>query len=424
MTRHVGSAEYLELLDFHLIDGTGEPARKIERLLAVDGRIVAIQAASAPPPDLEPEPRSRWQRIDLDGAWVMPGLIDTHVHVARFPDARVMGERILRAAARGGVTSVRDLVGDARALADLERAIGRREFIGPTLVYSAMFGGPAIFRTGPTATMAHGRAPGGAPWARSVSAQSDLRQLIAEARGTGATNLKVYGDLAPALATAVIAEARRQQMQVTAHGTVFSARPSDLVEAGAGSLSHAPYLVWEAADRVPGDFGMRTQGPWQDTPPDHPALLHLYRRMAERGVSLDATLFVFRAMGDYAPQVQAEWTRQALPWAIEATRHAHEAGVRLTTGTDWFEPRQEGGLPNTHFELQILVDDVGLSPMQAILAATRNGAAALGLEDSTGTVEIGKRADLLVLEANPLDDIRNTMRIRMTIAGGSVVPFE
>lgn len=412
------AAEYLELTDFQLIDGTGAPARSVHRLVARDGVIVMIDGQGEMP---KPEPDARWLRIGLNDAWVMPGLIDTHVHVARFPDTSTQAKAILERAVRGGVTSVRDLAGDARALADIERATSNGEFVGPQVVYSALFGGPDIFRNGPTTEMAAGRPAGAAPWARAITADTNLRQAIAEARGAGATNIKLYGDLDAHVSKQVIREATRQGLLTTAHATVFPSGPADLVAAGVGTLSHAPYLVWQGADRIPDDYRMRTQGPWEDIPPDHPRLLALYRSMAERGVFLDATLYVYKAMRNYSPQVDASWTDAAFAWAAEATRLAHAAGVRVTTGTDWFEPRDDADLPHTHEELALLVEGAGFTPMQAIQAGTRNGAAALGMERSRGTVQPGKIADLLVLEADPLKDIRNTMRIRMTVIRGKPV---
>jgi imidazolonepropionase-like amidohydrolase len=241
------------------------------------------------------------------------------------------------------------------------------------------------------------------------------------ATGAGVGNVKLYGNLDSSTARTIIAEAQRQQLQTSAHATLFPARPSDLVEAGIGSLSHAPYLVWEAADTVPSDYQARTAGPWASIPPDHPRLLALYARMAERGVLLDATLYIYKAMNSYSPQVQAGWADEAFAWAAQATRLAHQAGVKVTTGTDWFEPQNEWDVPNTHQELALLVDAAGFTPMDAIVAGTRHGALAMGLGDTHGSVEIGKVADLLVLEASPLEDIRNTMRIRMTIRKGVVV---
>jgi imidazolonepropionase-like amidohydrolase len=414
------ATQYLELTDLRLIDGSGAQTRRVDRLIARDGRIVLIDAGGDEP-EPEPEVGARWTRIDLDGAWVIPGLIDTHVHVARFPDTRAKAEAILRRAVQGGITSVRDLAGDARTLADIERALGSGELVAPEVVFSALFGGPDIFREGPTAQMAPGREPGAAAWSRQIDTNSDLSQFVAEAKGSGATNLKLYGDLSADLARALIREAQRQGLMTTAHATVFPARPSDLVEAGVGSLSHAPYLVWEAVDAVPDDFRQRIAGPWSTVPADHPRLLALYRRMAERGTTLDATLYVYRMMQNYPGMPKQDWTEAAAAWGEQATRHARAAGVRVTTGTDWFEPRDDADMPHTHAELALLVDAAGFTPMQALVAGTRDGAYALGREATHGTLEIGKVADLVVLDADPLADIRNTTRIRFTVRKGVVV---
>ncbi|HYE96406.1 MAG TPA: amidohydrolase family protein, partial [Rubricoccaceae bacterium] len=95
---------------------------------------------------------------------------------------------------------------------------------------------------------------------------------------------------------------------------------------------------------------------------------------------------------------------------------AHALGVPLVAGTDALGRET----PNIHSELQLFVEQVGLTPLEAIQAATAHGAAALGLADSTGTVAVGKWADLLVLRANPAEDIRNTQTIRYVIRGGQV----
>lgn len=412
------AAEFLELANLQLIDGTGAPARTVKRLVVRDGTIVAIDGAGRLPAT---EPGDRWLRIDLNGLWVTPGLVDTHVHVARFDDARAQALQILGDGARGGVTAVRDMAGDARTLAELERARVAGEHAIPFVLASALFAGADVFADGSKAQMAPGHASGEAAWMRRVDAGTDVRLVVAEAKGAGAGQLKLYGDLDVALATKFIDEAHRQDLLAAAHATVFPTGPGQLVDAGIDSLAHAPYLVWEGADAIPDDFEKRIAGPWATVPPDHPKLLALYAKMAKRGVFLDATLYVYKAMNSYPGHPGAPWADAAFAWAAKATGLAHRAGVRVTVGTDWFEPDLPGGLPHTHAELALLVDAAGFTPMDALVAGTRDGAAALGLGDTRGTVAIGKVADLLVLDASPLADIRNTQKIRFTVLAGKVV---
>lgn len=407
------AADWLILSNVTLIDGTGAPARTVETLTVRDG-IIQDEAG-------EPGPGDVVTAVDLAGAYVMPGLIDTHVHIGRFPKARDEAVRIMGEAVRGGVTAVRDLGGDARALAEADRARRNGEIAGPALAWSAMIGAPSLYeKDNRLGGHALGHAPGAAPWSRAVTPRTDLRLAVAEAKGAGAHALKLYGDLDARLAARLIAEARRQGLLTVAHATLFPAGPGDLVAAGIGTLSHAPYLVWEGAGAIPDDYAMRTAGPWTEIAPDHPKLMALYRRMAREGVFLDATLFVYRDMAKYSPAVEAGWTGPAFAWAMKAAGLAHGEGVQITTGTDWFEPRGPHELPHTHEELALLVE-AGLTPMEAIVAGTRNGARAMGIDDVRGTLRPGKAADMLILNADPLEDIRNTTKIRFVVKDGRIV---
>ncbi len=115
--------------------------------------------------------------------------------------------------------------------------------------------------------------------------------------------------------------------------------------------------------------------------------------------------------------------RAAFETALKNVKTLHDAGVLVAMGTD------SGAMPtriagfSEHRELQLLVR-AGLSPMQAIVCATAHSAAVIGQADERGTLTPGKRADFLVLEANPLDDIRNTARLASIWHGGKqIVPF-
>ncbi len=416
-TGPLAAAEWLELRNFKLFDGTGSEPREVHRLVVKDGEIVAIDEADD---EQRPAPGEAVTIIDLDGAFMMPGLIDTHVHLANWPMARHELVNRLSWALDHGVTSLRDLGGDARVLAEIRRAAELGELDAPRIRIGAIFGGQSMFNHPALAQASPGMAPGQAPWLREVSGEGDVSLMVAMARGAGVDALKIYGNLGVTRVEELVAEAQQQGMMAWAHATVFPASPQDLISVGVQSLSHAPYLIWAGVESLPDDYGYRTKGPWDDIPPDHPGILDLLDEMAERGVVLDATLAMYRDMTRYRPAEGIEWAMQAFEWGVTVTRLAHERGVPVSVGTDAFFPPTLFEPPNTHVEIRALVKDVGLSPDQALVAATRNGARAAGLDELVGTVEVGKRADLVVLGSDPLSDIHATTDIDWVIFDGRI----
>jgi imidazolonepropionase-like amidohydrolase len=149
--------------------------------------------------------------------------------------------------------------------------------------------------------------------------------------------------------------------------------------------------------------------------PDHPAIRALFAAMKAKGVIWDPTLFVYRA--DSAAADTGVAKRRAAR-ALDFVQAAHGAGVRIAAGTDGMGG--DRGLPNLHEELALLVR-AGLTPLDALIAATRTGAEVLGMSASHGTIAVGKAADLLVLRADPLADIRNTRQIDFVIKRGKPV---
>ncbi|MGH7565208.1 MAG: amidohydrolase family protein, partial [Gemmatimonadota bacterium] len=141
-----------------------------------------------------------------------------------------------------------------------------------------------------------------------------------------------------------------------------------------------------------------------------------------RGTILDATLFL------YEPPVTADSSQTATSdraaageWAAAVTRRARELGVPVAAGSDAVGAEEEGALPNLHRELELLVDRAGFSPLEAIAAATGVSARTLGIEETVGTITSGKQADLIVLEADPSVDIRNTRAIVLVVKRGRVI---
>jgi len=388
-----------------LIDGTGANPRGHATLLVRDGKIAEILSAdTAPVADLA---------VNGTGLFAIPGLIDAHVHLSPAPLDRRTSE--LRRTLDGGVTTVYDLAGDTRETGDLARAVLAGDLEGPSIYYAALMSGPAFFTDPRVIESSVGFRPGEAPWAQAITGETDLVKAVAAARGTGATALKLYAALDAVTVKRIAEEARRQGLQLVAHACVFPAKPSDMVAAGVDMLAHAPYLVWEGMPPST-DFTRRAVGDFAHVATDSPEIVRLLESMRDHDVALNPTLYIFAAQ-----QSGNEVSRARVQWGNGVTRRAAALGVRIVAGTDNMIDLQRDPLPLLHRELETLVSGAGLTPMQALVSATRNAAHAIGVEQERGTIEAGKVADIVLLEANPAEDIRNTSKIRMVIKQGRLV---
>ena len=208
-----------------VIDGAGGRARPGMAILTRGERIEAVApvAKLAAPADAKV--------VDVAGLYVTPGLINSHEHLATEPNRR-WAEAMMRRDLYGGVTAVRDMAGDARQLADLARAARVGEIAGPDVYYAALMAGPAFFEDPRTQSSAAGATAGAVPWMAAIRPDSDLRLAVAEARGTGASGIKIYADLPAPEVAAITREAHRQGIPVWAHAAVFPASPEEVVEAG------------------------------------------------------------------------------------------------------------------------------------------------------------------------------------------------
>lgn len=181
---------------------------------------------------------------------------------------------------------------------------------------------------------------------------------------------------------------------------------------------------------------------------DSPAVDSMIATVRQRGVSIDPTLIAYHTKfwwGDsiyqrdpdsaLVPEVLANWrvlgmrtadwtteefdrAHAAWPKQLELVRRLHQAGVLLTVGSDFASPWVIPGVA-FHQEL-VLLESAGPSRSQVLTMATRNGAQALGILEEAGTIEPGKRADLVILEADPLQNLSNTRRILYVVLGGDI----
>ena len=377
------------LWNCRLIDGRdGRPRERIA-LTIRDGRIAEIADAGDPAPP---------GALDVGGRVALPGLIDAHVHLSSDverspgfgPPRALMGEdprprelgwfvlaKSARELLRSGITTVRDVGSYDDEAIVLRRAVELGLVEGPRIlscgrIITATAPGARIFGT------MYREADG--PWEMRKAVREQIRRGadLVKVMATGARSV-VLEDPEPAQITeaemaAVVDEAHRMGLRVAAH---------------AEGLEGARLAVENGVDTI-----------------EHGLSLHrapeLLARMAERGIVLIPTLTTFhdlaeRFADDVAPSLveQAERQRDEAYLTLAAAR---SAGVTLAMGFD-------SGPPGANaLELARMVDG-GLTPLEGISAATKGSAQALGIDD-VGTIEAGKVADVLVIDGDPLEDVR------------------
>jgi imidazolonepropionase-like amidohydrolase len=356
--------------------------------------------------------------IDLHGAFLIPGLVDSHVHLATPPNRR-QAEAVLRRDLYGGVTTVRDMADDMRALGDLQRSSIAGEIAAPDIYYAALMAGPAFFKDPRTAQSSVGDAPGQTSWMRAVTDQSDLPQIVAEARGTYATGIKLYADLSAPLAKRIIEEAHRQNMLVWAHSTLFPAKPSEVIGSGADVISHACMMTHEASAHVPDDVSKKDEiSLEQFANADSRVLAPVFADMVRRGTILDATVWVYDAIQTDTksdPQIARRKCDGRIGGAI--TSQADKAGVQISTGTDYFAPWNDNW-PDVFHEFDDLARFAHMTPAAILHSATLVGAKTVGRDSDMGSIESGKLANMVVLARNPLDSVENFKSVIMSVRRG------
>ena len=159
---------------------------------------------------------------------------------------------------------------------------------------------------------------------RAIKADSDIDKIIAEARGTGATGIKIYADLDAGHIENIVQAAHAQKMKVWAHSCVFPARPSEVCEAGVDVMSHATYLAWEGEEEIPSSAANRHRK-HEDFNFKDPSFASLIEKMRGKQTILDATLCVYKR---YFPD------STLYQYGVSLTRLAYENEVKIGVGTD------------------------------------------------------------------------------------------
>jgi imidazolonepropionase-like amidohydrolase len=409
-----------------LIDGSGGPPLPDAVIVVRRGHVESIG------PRAGFELPRKTSQLDVSGRWIIPGLVDAHVHIA--PAATWAPSRFLA----WGVTTVRDVHGSLNAILALRKQINSGAAPGPR-IYAA---GAMIDGLPTTYSDAIG-----------VSSENDARKAVDRLVSAGVDYIKVYTHIDPALLRAIVDEARTFNLTVTGHLGM-----TDAVTAGKLGISCIEHMtgIPEAASagrsallaaHYRGFFPGWTAFERSWTSLDSSALTQVAQRLVEEKVSLVPTLVLHEtlsrlndpallsdpALADVPDRARQDWDvpdminragwtepdfaafQRARPVQDIFLRAFAAAGGRIAAGTDTPNQLLVPGY-SEHRELQLLVA-AGLTAREAIRAATRNAAVLLGV-DSLGLIAPGKVADLVILKKDPLADIRNTRSIQAVMSRG------
>ena len=350
---------------------------------------------------------------DAAGLYAIPGLIDSHVHNATSPN-RPNAEQHLKREIYSGVTAVRDMAGDVRALADLSRSALINEIPSPDIYYAALMAGPSFFTDPRTMTASLGVTPGQMPGMRAINDDTSIPLAVAEARGTVATGIKIYANLPGNLIQAIIAEAKRQGIPVWSHAQVFPGSPLDPL--GSTSVSHICMIADWVLNPDKHSYSHADSPDYATLTPANPNVQRYIAALKQSGSVLDATLSVYPRRKDLVTS-SGDTVRCPRELAGELTAAAHAAGVPVSAGTDSTSDGTDPW-PQLDDEIDSLVRYAHFTPFEAIAAATENSALALGKQDQMGTIEAGKFANIVLLKYDPLADIGNIRSVVVTIKRG------
>jgi imidazolonepropionase-like amidohydrolase len=379
------------LVGARLVDGTGAAAIEDAVVVVRDGRIAAAGPwAETPVPD-------DVRRIDARGTSIVPGLWDMHAHAAQIEWAP--------AYLAAGVTTVRDMGGGFAFLTAFRDALESGRGIGPRLLLAGLVDGKD--------DNAFGAVTAGTP--------AEGRAVVDRYHEAGFQQMKLYTYVQPDVVRAIAARAHEVGMTVTGH-VPRGLSVSEALDAGMDQVAHLPVrgdpTTPEARLTIE---ALRTHHAAVDPTVSWGELLGRSRQTPiaefQPGI-LAAPWPIAAAYGSVRNEVTPEEAAARVNAALAGVRALHEAGVPLLAGTDYGVPAH-----SLHRELELYVA-AGFTPLQALQTATAVPARVMGLDGDSGTIEKGKRADMLVLDGDPLTDISALRRGRWVVADGVMYDCE
>lgn len=377
-----------------LIDGTGAAPVPNVTVLIQGSKIKAVGPAAAV------KVPAGTKAIDVKGRFILPGFIDCHTHITTestdlepYTDTRSLATlralQLMNRYLRSGVTAIRDAGSPIESMTALQRAAGS----GYTDTIRLFPCGYLITTTGGHGDGMDGALAADGPWA--------FRKAVREMSKDGFRHIKISPTFTPEEARAAVEEAKTLGMHITAHGGGFSDTvPTTMtriaVQAGVECVEH-----WNEMDDDVLDL-MAKNGVY-DVP-----TLTIYRESYKRD---DINRFLVE---------KRHWS-QSMHEAL--FRKARARNIVMAIGTDAGGAMYREMYPKIFFDEMKYFVELGVTPMEAIVAATKNGALVLGLADELGTIEAGKLADLQVVAGDPLKSFDALGAPELVFVGGKIHKF-
>src|ERR671919_1093645 len=401
-----------------LIDGTGDQPIPNAVVIINGSEIVAVTNETEYRDQyyysLTNNETARVNILNLTGKYVIPGLFDMHAHVAgvrKNSYNQNFSENALEMLLDYGVTTIRSPAGPTNQSIALKHNVSEGNIEGPE-----------IFTAGRLLNSPQIAIP---VVEKQISTEEQAREEVRHQAAAGVDYVKLYVGLPPNLVKAAIDEAHSQGIGVIGH--LYMTTWTYAANLGIDALAHGvpvnPFLLPSGDKRE--QFLENNGGPfdhflWLDLVDlNSTEIEEMVNALVENDIPVDPTLSIYEAMlkGDthddhfYDPQNQLRWAK-----VLKLTKIMYDNGVQILSGSDI---PNFGLIPGAslHNELELLVE-AGIKPLEVIEIATNNGAMALGIDDILGTIQPEKQADMIVLSANPVENISNTKEIEAVLVDG------
>ncbi len=381
-TNFVFAQEKYALINAHIIDGISKSVISNQMVLVNNGRIEKIAEAKKSP--------AGYMEINLDGMYLLPGFIDAHTHIRSLDAAR--------RALESGVTTVRSASTPNYQDVSIRDMVKQMQIVGPDMVATGVFVTPNLGET----VLADTRL---GQFKEGVISEVALRSVVRINADRGVDFIKTRGTERAGLPYTdprkqtytetqlrfIVDEAAKHGIPVMAHAHGDEGGYA-AVKAGVRSIEHGTYL----SERT----------------------LKLMKKMGTFLVPTFTTVVdLTEPGGDYDNPILIIRGQHMLPALEKTVKTAYKMGIRISTGAD------TGYGPNSTTRVGMEVTNfvkLGMTPMDAIKSATIVGAQLLNIADQTGTIEIGKEADLIVVTQNPLEDIRTIQDVVFVMNNGRI----